>query len=799
MASAARRATILLFAVLAAMVAVRIASSSGDAPAPQSGPVTPPQLDCGLGPDPAAPAARDAIAGGASRAVRTGDRVAYDQREPVGGAPPVRPQSQGKLRVRAVWADSRECVAGIEVRIHADRERPWPASVSGTTDGAGEVVFELAAGVYGVSTVRGGDAGEHRVRADAVADVALRLRRGYAANVVVQDEWQRPIAGASVWLADRWSDRHGAVVGATDARGRVRIEGIVDRRFVAAFAARFAPSAQYAIGTDEGRECEVRIVLTGEGGALAGRVVDDAGRAVADATVLLTLPRALREARAETGERLPPPPPRLATTGDDGRFAVVGMPFGNCTVEACAAGWAPVAVTADVLPGVSPEVELRLSRPASVRGTVVDVDGAAVRQAAVRWGSETSLAYGRTRTDAEGHYVLDGLPAGAVQLSAAAGDASASAGLVLRSGESVRWDAQLERTLPADAARLEGVVVDASGAAPGELRLLACDATASRGPSRQTTTAADGSFAVTVPWPTVRVLVERRDGPRAFPLLVQDDVRPSDGPVRLVLPDPRAMTGRIAGRVFGPDGRPAVGRLTVWHEGARVWREFATSPDGVLDVADVPIGDVELELRAEGHPWVGLGTRTIVGGAPLDLGVISLAGAGHIEGTFAVPPGIEPGALEFTLYRDHGPEGAVVQQTGSSFASGPLAPAEYELRIQGRRVRTFNRRVVVREGQTSRVDAVLSPAAVRVVQVRLPPDVRAPRWIAVQVRDRTGDLVWSGGLGRPDETSAEVSLGVGAFEVSVFAEGGYEARAPLEVADLAAGAAPTVVTLARRQ
>lgn len=697
-------------------------------------------------------------------------------------APP--PSSRGKLVVHVTWRASSEPVAHARIVVLADRAAgAWSLGESEEADDQGRATFELDAGHYRVATARGGDAGAFRVQSGRTTDARIALRRGYAVAGRVLDERQRPIPDASLWLSERWSDRRGSVVGRTDAEGRFRVDGIVDHRLVSATARRHAPSHQHEVHAADGETRELTLELRDGGAELAGRIVDPAGRAIPGAIALLGDERVAYEARDETGRGVAGPLPRLLRADADGQFVASGLRAGPTRVRVKASGFAPVVVELVAVPGGGAEQLVQLQPEAIVFGVVHDRSDQPVADAEVSSGAADAFASSVARSDADGHYELRGLPAQLVELAARKQEVGrARESVSLRAGVRTPWNPVLDAVDLAGGTPLTGVVVDANGKPQAKLQVSIRDAAETATPGPQLRTGADGTFATRVSWDSVRIVVQAADGWRQFPLLVVDDVKPAAGPVRLEVPDPSSAYGGIEGNVLGPDGATQRARVTIWHQQARLWREFETTADGALHVEGVLPGALDLEVRAEGHPWLALGTREVVAGQVLQLGTIHLSPSGRIRGTFAVPVGVDPDALQFSIYRDRGPEGAVIRSLPGRFESGPLAPDEYEVRIQGRGVRTFNRRVAVRVGAASAVHADLQVAVVRTVVLVMPDGVRRPRSISLQVRDGGGDLVWSGGVGPGGDLAVEVSVVPGDFVLHATAEGGYAARVPMHVA-----------------
>ncbi|MFO1076794.1 MAG: carboxypeptidase-like regulatory domain-containing protein [Planctomycetota bacterium] len=708
--------------------------------------------------------------------------------------------TRGTLAVHLVWRGTNDPVADVDVDVRDETERDgWSDPEHRLTDENGCARFDLPGGRYRVATAPGGDAGTFAVVPGLTRAAEIELPRGYTLVGTVVDEGHRAVAGASIWLAERWSDRRGRVAARTDAEGAFRIDGVIDHRLVSATADAYAPSHQLPVHAAEGETRTVAFELRG-GGALAGRVVDPTGGAVAGAQVLLGSERVIYDARDETGRGIASPLPRRLRADADGRFAAAGLCPGPTAVQVRAPGFAPANFELQAAPGGTAVQIVTLQHEAIVAGCVRDRRNEPVADAVIRCGADDAFAAVSTVSDAHGDFELRGLPPDLVEVVATKNEMGrANAELALRAGGRTTWNPILGDPEAAGGVLLRGVVVDALGAPQPRLQLSVRDAAETSTAGPQARTGNDGAFTVRVPWQAVRIVVQRAGGWRDFPLLVADDVRPADGPVRLQVPDPATASGRIAGVIVDPDGAPLAARLTVWHQEARLWREFESDAEGTLHVDGVLPGALDMEVRADGHPWVVLGTREVPAGGVLQLGTIRLPRSARIRGTFTAPPGIDVAQLEFSIYRDHGPEGAVIRAGDDRFESGPLAPAEYEVRIQGRGVATWNRRVAVQAGADADVHADLQPGVVRSVEVVLPAGgARRPRWVRIQVRTQNGDLAWSGGLGPGAGSGADISVRAGSYVVQVFAEGDLQGEAPLRVDGAEAAPAPIRIELRKQ-
>ncbi|HKD99429.1 MAG TPA: carboxypeptidase-like regulatory domain-containing protein, partial [Planctomycetota bacterium] len=161
------------------------------------------------------------------------------------------------------------------------------------------------------------------VRPPATTHVDLSLAPGHSISGVVVDAAGAPLAGVDLLAArsapSSWTPWYGA--GRTDAQGRFRIGGLLaDVHVLRVFRDGLVPrlAATESLSIDVPRPTgapPLRIVL-GEGSHLAGRVIDGAGRGLADVTVSATT------AASDPGdsEKRGVVSTQAASTDGDGRF-----------------------------------------------------------------------------------------------------------------------------------------------------------------------------------------------------------------------------------------------------------------------------------------------------------------------------------------------------------------------------------------------------------------------------------------------------------------------------------------------
>lgn len=520
------------------------------------------------------------------------------------------PLATGSLRVRVRFpaaAGGRPC-PGILVRVW--RGGPWssPDHEAGlrseATDLAGEARFEgLSPGELRVM-LPSQEPGNFipatsgvRVEAGREATLDAEFSGARAVEGRVVDALGSPIAGAVILTSsESWnwnaSQEH-RVVGSSDVDGRFVIDTLGHESLVAALARGFAPSPTMRLpepGT------ELRIALSTERGALRTRVRDARGAPLAAASVDVRALDASSWPVAGDGSRpflLPP-----GTTGADGVCEFGDVPVGLQRFRVRCAGfvdaWREVEIPRDGLA----ELEVVLLAPGTVRGRVLDAEGAAVATARVLIGHRLPLgAFVAADTGPDGSFVLAGVPPGDHELEATIGIESreARASVKVEAGRELVLDLTL-RVVPS----IAGVVLDGAATPLPGLVVAAIERSA-RGRTVQVTSGTDGRFVLEgIGSARQRVVVFPATGDAALPAAAIDDVAPGTQDLVLVA---SATSARVSGSLIGDDGRPFAGqtiRLRAATAADGLWRE--TAADGGFRFESLAPGRYRLEAIHFGLP-----------------------------------------------------------------------------------------------------------------------------------------------------------------------------------------------------
>ncbi|MDE3110243.1 MAG: carboxypeptidase regulatory-like domain-containing protein, partial [Acidobacteriota bacterium] len=225
-------------------------------------------------------------------------------------------------------------------------------------------------------------------------------------------------------------------------------------------------------------------------GAVSGTVVDNNGTPLAGATVML----------AGTSS--------TTSTAADGTFTLSSISPGAYTLQASMVGYSAASQSVSVTAGTDLDVgNLTLSPNAlyaTLTGTVTNSAGTGLQNVTVSVGSQSAI------TNAQGAYVLDGLPPGAASITAFLyGYTTATANVTFAAGQNYVFSPTLYASTPPTTATLIGTVVDAATKAPisGASIVLGASTTTTSATGQFTLAGlTPGSFSLTVSAPNYQTL-----------------------------------------------------------------------------------------------------------------------------------------------------------------------------------------------------------------------------------------------------------------------------------------------------
>jgi protocatechuate 3,4-dioxygenase beta subunit len=409
--------------------------------------------------------------------------------------------------------------------------------------------------------------------------LAAQARAGSVTGRVL-DASGKPIAGAKVqWTAYRSDDevlldetagKAPAVLGetSTDAQGQFRV--VLDKPGVSIALRVFAqarPSARFSGPFDSSEENPLFDILLPAAQAMSGRVLDEAGKPVGGARVLVVSREGVFDGDTlHLGE---------ARTGADGAFTVPDAPEGARVVVVRAEDF----ITSNrVQLDARPEEKISLQRGGAVRGLVTDAAGKPVPGVIVTTDDAAA------QTDAQGRFRLTGLPAGGHHLQALSKDDLAARKDVVRvrKGEEVEASLKL-RPGPA----ISGTVIEEGTRRPvAGARVSAYAATgltrfARRRAERVARTDARGRFRLAGLAPARYAIEAMRDGYLTAAIAGVNAAAQSAPVANLAL----RKAASISGRVTDEKGQPvAAARVRIMREMGirRLLRGAASNPASVL-------------------------------------------------------------------------------------------------------------------------------------------------------------------------------------------------------------------------
>lgn len=295
-------------------------------------------------------------------------------------------------------------------------------------------------------------------------ELEIRMRAGAEVSGRVTDLSGRPVSGAVVEWGSGGRGFLGFGAGGrtrTGADGGYTFEAVVPGEVsVSVTEDSFVPAEPKTVQAADGASVTLDFALD-PGLAIAGRVVDPAGRPVSGADVSIHPVSDDEEGAYAGGWTF-----HAATSDANGDFRVQGLRPGRYQVAAEHQDWARgAAVLADA---GAVDVRVALRQAFHIRGTVAFADGSAVAGALVEATDEETGADYSTETGTEGRFELDGLPAGSYTLAVAAGWLEPAPNVRPFRREGVAAGTEGLRLTVERGLIVEGSVLHADGTAAGE-------------------------------------------------------------------------------------------------------------------------------------------------------------------------------------------------------------------------------------------------------------------------------------------------------------------------------------------
>ncbi|QDV07837.1 Dioxygenase [Planctomycetes bacterium Poly30] len=636
-------------------------------------------------------------------------------------APALAPESKEATQVGAVsvlvrWKDSGELASDVRVSLRPGAYSGSPfGRRSESTDALGRAEFSgVRPGPYAIAVP--GTPEESRaslaVEPGLTAEITLTLPAGISFRGSVLDAVGLPVPEAEIVWVGFFGESE--VVAESDKSGAFAFRGILTDGGLFARRHPQAPSARRECSVADGSQTGIVLRLRGEGAALEGIVVDEAGQPVAGARMSLASDGPHTDAPHGSETSYLNRPARLrALTDSEGRFAWSGLAPVGWTVLADDRVHLPLLQSVVLAPGTSESLRLTLAAGATVFGTVTDSRGAPVEGVHVSTYEvlKRSLQSSRsTKSDAAGAYELIGVARSAEQkvraVRVGTPDA-AEAVLDLASVDRVEWN-----PVVAPPTGLTGFVLGPGGEPLEGLMVIALDDAG--GWVDVALTHKDGDFSMGEDMERARDLNVQRTATPGRPshpmasLHLEKDIFPAASPVVLQITAEDLAHGAARGRVIDATGTvPAGAKVSIELVGFPLAFTTDFEPDGSFTLDELPVGTYGATFTAPDRAtWKGevvieasetseLSDIPSGSGGMLQWETSSLNSSGWPEGTDAIVLSQANGEHEPLPLSDMDPK-------------GPLAAGRYSLRFSAAGYALASVEVDVRDGETT---SVLLPAA----------------------------------------------------------------------------------------
>lgn len=672
------------------------------------------------------------------------------------------------------WSDASPA-AGVEVRASFDLSQAGGLSGLNALEGAegkaktdaqgnfeirglGKGPFTLRASAKPKDAAEGAD--ELGARADGVTpgtrDLVLVLRAGSRVRGHVLDDAGQPVTKFHVRLQHEGKGMFARLgqdsqeQSFEDPAGKFAVGGLSDGGWkLWVSAENFASSAEQSLKLPEAPDAPECEVVLPRASRVSGRVLSAAGEAVAGADV-----------RVDSGgpdwqRKLSGAPPDPEAQSDDGgNFHLEGLRPGRVSLVASARDAARgEPVTLELVAGEEQkDVVLRLRNGGSISGEVYDEGGKPLSGLTVQVTEMAQFSTHMENTDGEGRFRLEHLVPGNYQvvafsarnLSKLGGDAGSDFMSGMKTASASVKDGEDTHVVlgapPADPVEVVGRVTHAGQPYGGALVTFIHEGKDVLSKMKNVTVDAQGAFTVRLDEPgRYSVSVQRLAGGMGQQNTVEFTRQiPKEKRCELLLEMP---TGRVSGRVSGPEGNPAPGERVTMHPrsaliGGTMWGgayiETQTDAEGRYDIQTLRPGDYV--LTAGGMQMGGIFGAEAAHGRELRSDIRVAEGDWLRDVDFRLR---KPGKVDVNVVGEDGKPIAkaaifvrdaagnlldrfsmtVSDETGLAHYGG-LAPGEYSFSSRmDVRASAEGARVKLGEGEAKSVQLVLQGATMLLVQI----------------------------------------------------------------------------------
>lgn len=526
---------------------------------------------------------------------------------------------EGPLRLEGQVVDEGGAgIGGATVWLSSEPPR------STRSDSDGSFAFDKVVGREYAVTADAGDrvGGPVMYRLTATSDpVVIRTTAGAKVAVDVKDDAGAPVANATVKLAGYDVTRSTAADGTAMLSpvhpGWVGVEVTADG---------YAPASSFGQVGSAGATGAIHVKLH-KGAAVSGRVVDETGKGIAKAHITVADSPWIPTTIGET------------TSDAKGDFTIAALAAGTHTLHAEDGEHAPshsipVTVGDRAITGLT----ITMKEGGVIRGQVVDTKGAGAGYATIRVapnGPDQMMSPGRQAVaDKQGNFEIRGLARVKLQIRASSDDASSKLLDLDLASQAVAKDLRLVLD---ETGTIAGTVVDGDGKPVPEIQVTAMtdfwsgEKSSLAGLSTATT---DGAGAFTLrglPDGSYRLHAVRSSSSMRGWEAQGTPAKPGDKNVKLVLPSPAILVGKIA---LEGGLAPKLANVQLGYHPAT-----PAGPDGAFRIEDLEPGKYDVKIMGPEFAQLTKRDVELEAGKTTDLGTIQVARGRKLTGRVIDPSG----------------------------------------------------------------------------------------------------------------------------------------------------------------